>query len=58
MVIFGWELPLGVITQWMTGAAGDAEVTVSLRHQAGTKTGDCPGSGDSDVEVVFPLNVN
>ena len=51
-------LPLGVITTWTVGQAGAAEVTVSLRHQAGTKTGECPGSGESDVEVAFDLNVN
>src|SRR5688572_9756486 len=32
-------LPLGLITSWQTGVAGDAQVTISLRHQAGTKTG-------------------
>lgn len=49
--------PLGLSTLWLTGDAGPAEVTVSLRHQAGTKTGDCPGSGETDVEVTFNLVV-
>lgn len=50
-------LPLGLATRWVTGEAGPSQVTVSLRHQAGTKTGDCPGSGDTDVEVTFDLVV-
>ena len=54
----GNGLPLGVVTSWNVGEAGPAEVTVSLRHQAGTKTGECPGSGETDVEVVFDVEVN
>lgn len=50
-------LPLGLTTSWLTGEAGAAEVGVSLRHQAGTKTGDCPGVGETDVEVTFNLTV-
>ncbi|HEU5146415.1 MAG TPA: hypothetical protein VFT90_06865 [Chryseosolibacter sp.] len=50
--------PIGVITSWSVGEAGPAEVTVSLRHQAGTKTGDCPGNGETDVEVTFDIDVN
>lgn len=50
-------LPLGLATSWLTGDAGTAEVSVSLRHQAGTKTGDCPGVGETDVEVTFNLNI-
>lgn len=51
-------LPIGVITSWSVGEAGPAKVTVSLRHQAGTKTGTCPGGGETDVEVAFDLQVN
>lgn len=50
-------LPLGLTTSWLTGEAGAAEVTISLRHQAGTKTGDCPGVGETDVEVTFDLSI-
>lgn len=50
-------LPLGLITSWVTGSAGEAEVTITLRHQPGTKTGQCPGTGETDVEVTFPLSV-
>ena len=50
-------LPLGLITRWQAGAAGTTTVTVSLRHQAGTKTGACPGSGETDVQVTFNLEV-
>jgi hypothetical protein len=51
-------LPLGLITSWVTGQPGDAVVTISLLHQAGTKTGQCPGVGDTDVEVSFNLTVD
>ncbi|MEX2235677.1 MAG: hypothetical protein WD824_26200 [Cyclobacteriaceae bacterium] len=50
-------LPLGLITSWVTGAAGEEEVTIVLRHQAGTKTGQCPGDGETDVEVTFGVTV-
>lgn len=50
-------LPLGLTTSWLTGAAGPGEVTITLRHQAGTKTGACPGAGDTDVEVTFNVSV-
>ena len=50
-------LPLGLLTTWVTGTPGAAEVTVTLRHQAGTKTGQCPGTGETDVEISFPLVV-
>ena len=50
-------LPLGLITSWQVGAAGTTTVTVSLRHQAGTKTGECPGSGETDVQVTFNVQI-
>ena len=51
-------LPIGLFSTWQVGAAGNAQVIVSLRHQAGTKTGECPGGGESDVEITFNLAVN
>ena len=50
-------LPLGLVTSWAIGAAGAGEVTVTLRHQPGTKTGECPGTGETDVEISFPVLV-
>lgn len=50
-------LPVGIATSWVTGAAGEAEITVTLRHQSGTKTGHCPGSGETDLEVVFAVSI-
>lgn len=50
-------LPLGLRTSWLTEQVGPAAVTLSLRHQAGTKTGECPGSGETDVEVTFDLMI-
>ena len=50
-------MPLGLITSWVTGSAGEATVAITLRHQSGTKTGACPGTGETDVEVAFDLLV-
>lgn len=50
--------PVGLETTWTTGAAQEAgTITITLRHQPGTKTGDCPGTGDTDVEVTFPIQI-
>lgn len=46
------NLPLGLRTKWVAGAAGQGTLRVSLRHQPGTKNGTCePGS--SDVDLTF-----
>ena len=50
--------PIGLLTTWEAGAAGSAQVTVAMRHQAGTKTGECPGGGETDVQIVFDIEVN
>lgn len=50
-------LPIGIRTSWETAGTGTARVTVILRHQPGTKTDDCPGGGDTDVEVSFDVGV-
>jgi hypothetical protein len=50
-------LPLGLITYWVTGGPGAGEVIIRLRHQPGTKTGQCPGRGETDVEISFPVVV-
>jgi hypothetical protein len=50
-------LRLGILTTWTTGVATEADVTISLRHQPGTKTGECPGAGETDVEVAFSITV-
>ncbi len=50
-------LPIGISTSWETAAAETVRVTVVLRHQPGTKTGDCPGGGDTDVQVSFDVRV-
>jgi len=50
--------PIGLSTYWTVGDAGEAgSVKVTLRHQPGTKDGSCPGTGDTDVEVTFPVQV-
>jgi hypothetical protein len=51
------SLPIGLQSSWVTTNAGNASVTISLRHQPGTKTGVCPGTGETDVEVEFSVAV-
>lgn len=54
----GNSKPIGLSTTWTAGESGSAgTIKVVLRHQPGSKTGECPGSGDTDVEVVFPIQV-
>lgn len=50
-------LPVGLTTNWETEDAGTGTITIALRHQPGNKTGVCPGSGDTDVQVVFNVVV-
>jgi hypothetical protein len=49
--------PIGLTTLWSTGSASTGNVKITLRHQPGTKTGICPGPGDTDIEVDFDLVV-
>jgi len=50
--------PIGLLTQWVTGAAGTGTVKVVLRHQPnGLKTGTCPGGGETDIEVDFNVTI-
>jgi len=53
------DLPFGWQTEWTTG---DVEVTgqltITLRHQPGTKTGDCSTAGEVDFQVVIPIEVS
>lgn len=50
-------LPVGLSSSWITTSAGSTSVKITLRHQPGTKTGLCPGTGETDVEVDFSLVV-
>ena len=53
-------LPIGLLSQWTTGAAGSGEVKVFLRHglnksAAGVSNGDMTNAGGStDLEIHFP----
>ncbi|KXI85761.1 hypothetical protein ACS46_00250, partial [Bacillus cereus] len=40
-------LPVGLESTWTTTTASTGTVTITLRHQPGVKTGDCPGAGDT-----------
>lgn len=50
-------LAIGLLTTWTAGAAGDARVEIALRHQPETKTGECPGPGETDAQVEFQLQI-
>lgn len=51
------NLNVGITSRWTTGEAGTGKVQIVLRHQPGTKTGDCPGSGDTDIFVEFDVEI-
>lgn len=51
-------LPLGVTSTWSTASTvSSGTVNITLRHQPGVKTGDCPGVGDTDATVTFPVQI-
>lgn len=49
-------LPLGLQTTWRTGAPATGNVTITLRHQPGTKNGSCT-PGATDLEIPFQLRI-
>ncbi|HET9053490.1 MAG TPA: hypothetical protein VFM90_04915 [Cyclobacteriaceae bacterium] len=49
--------PLGLTSTWTTTTASAGTVTITLRHQPGVKTGDCPGAGETDASITFPVEV-
>ncbi len=50
-------LPVGLNSTWTTTTAGTGTVNIVLRHQPNVKTGDCPGSGDTDASITFDVEV-
>lgn len=48
--------PIGLLSKWKTGAAGNGSVMVVLKHQPGEKNGS-QASGETDVEVSFPTQI-
>ncbi len=48
--------PVGLKSKWITGNAGRGKITVSLKHQPGSKNGTCD-PGETDVEVEFPVRI-
>jgi hypothetical protein len=50
--------PLGILSGWTAGAAGNGSVTVKLMHKPLIKgPNDDPSKGHSDLQVVFPLRI-
>jgi hypothetical protein len=51
--------PIGIASIWRTGAAGEGNVTVVLKHKPGEKGDNDPvQTGDTDIEVEFHTHVN
>jgi len=50
------SLPIGLQSEFKTTTSGNGELSVSLKHQPGTKNGTCD-VGETDVEVVFLTEV-
>jgi len=48
--------PIGLATEWTTGAASSGMVVLTLRHQPDVKDGTCT-PGDTDVEVTFDIEI-
>ncbi len=49
--------PIGLHTMATSGAAGSGSVTITLKHQPGTKDGNIT-TGETDVEVSFVTEIN
>jgi hypothetical protein len=50
-------LPIGLSSTWTTTTTSTGTVNITLRHQPGVKTGDCPGAGDTDASITFNIEV-
>lgn len=50
-------LEVGLTTKWHSGAAGNGNVNIQLRHQPGIKNGTC-SLGAADIDLVFQTEVN
>lgn len=52
-----YGMPLGLTSTWTAAVVGSGSVNITLRHQPGVKTGDCPGAGDTDADITFSVSV-
>lgn len=50
------NIPVGLLTRWITGAASSGEAHVTLKHQPGVKNGTST-PGETDIEVEFPIRI-
>jgi hypothetical protein len=53
----GNALPVGLTSTWTTTTANTGTVNIVLRHQPGVKDGNCPGPGDTDIDVTFNVAI-
>ncbi|MBK8846691.1 MAG: hypothetical protein IPO27_09200 [Bacteroidetes bacterium] len=52
----GNSLPIGIQSKWTTKAVGQGTVQAVLKHQPGTKNGQC-NIGETDIDVTFQMQV-
>jgi hypothetical protein len=50
-------LPVGLTSTWNTTTASAGTVNIVLRHQPGVKDGNCPGPGETDIDVTFNVEI-
>jgi hypothetical protein len=51
-------LPVGLYTEWTAGAAGKTgQIKIKLRYLQGVKTATCPGTGETEFEIIIPVEV-
>ena len=50
-------LEIGLNTKWHSGAAGNGNINIQLRHQPDIKNGTC-SVGAADIDLVFQTEVN
>ncbi len=52
------NLPIGLITAWITGESGSGTFRVILKHQPGIKSATSESTdGESDVDITWTLNI-
>jgi hypothetical protein len=51
-------LPVGLHTEWTAGAVGKTgQIKIKLRYLQGVKTATCPGTGETEFEIIIPVEV-
>ena len=51
------NLPIGLLSEFVSPNSENGVISVSLKHQPGIKTGSCD-VGETDVEIGFVAEIN